>query len=717
MEQPSGAAQHPAISPNQTVRQILHPAGVAIVGASDNQEKWGGRLLHYMLRHRHAGALLPVNARGGQLMGLPAYRSLADCPGAVDLAILLVPREQVRSAIEQCVAKKVGCALCISAGFAETGAPGRAHEQALVALARAGGVRLLGPNCMGLMNAQHNLCATTAVVMGSVARLPAGAIGLASQSGALMGAMISRGVDIGAGFSCTVSVGNQSDLDINDFLDYLIDDPATDVVCLYMEAVKNGARFAALLARAAALGKPVCVVKAGRSQAGARATASHTASLAGAWPAFEAVCRRWGVYLFETIYDLLQGAQLLQRGKRAGSRGLALASGSGGGGALLADALGAHGLTLPDLCAATQAALAPVLPASHRQLPLDFGMLDHQAPPDPELSGGAVAIALDRMLADPAVGAGLVLLTTQPQQERVVAAAICVAGRSAKPLLFVQGAGNHGEPARQLLRAAGHGYFDSPHDALTVAAALAARAAPQAAAAPLPGCGVPAALPAGFLSEPDARRLLEHNAIPTTAWRFAADADAAVSAARALVAADDGGGAVAIKAVSAAIVHKSDIGCVRLGLRGDSAVRAACAAIAAAARSAGVARIDGYLVSAMWHADCELILGVRNDPDFGALVLAGAGGVLVELLRDVQLAPAPLSLAGALELLGALKIAPLLAGYRGRRVANLEAIAQLLVRLGSMALAAPGRLLELDINPLFVSGARIAAGDVRATLA
>ena len=698
------------VAPLQTVRQILHPRSVAIVGASDSEQKWGGRLLRYMLRHPHGGPLYPINARAQELMGLPAYPSLRECPGPVDLAILLVPREHVRAAVEDCVAKGVGCALCITAGFAETGAQGRADEEELVALARAGGVRLIGPNCMGLMNAHHGLCATTGVVMGTLDQLPAGGIGLASQSGALMGAMISRGVDIGAGFSATVSVGNQADLDLNDFFDYLIDDPKTDVICLYMEGVKDAPRFTALLARAAAAGKPVCIAKSGRSEAGAKAAASHTASLAGAWPAFEATCHRWGVYLFESIYDLLQGAVLLQRGKRATGRSVAIFSGSGGGGALLTDALEAHGLQLAELSETTQHAVAAVLPASHRQLPFDFGMLNHAAPPDPEVAGGSIGIALDRALHDPAVDAGILLLTTQPGQEMVVQAAISAANRSGKPLLFVQGAGNHGEIARQMLREARHGYLDSPHDALKVLQVLTRRQEPEPPTAVAPGLAVPTDLPSGFLTEPQARRLLEAAGIPTTRWRLATSAEAAVQAARELDT------AVAIKAVSARIVHKSDIGGVKLGVAGDDAVRQACADITAAAQAAGAGALDGYLVTEMWRADTELILGVQRDPDFGPLVMVGAGGVLVELLKDVQLAPAPLSHATARGMLNSLRCLPLLTGYRGRPPANLDAIADVMVRLGALA-ASGEHLHELDINPLFIAGDRIAAADARATLA
>ncbi|WP_084651800.1 acetate--CoA ligase family protein [Ottowia thiooxydans] len=699
------------VTPNQTVRQILHPTGVAIVGASGDETKWGGRLLRYMMKHQHNGPIYPINARATELLGLPAYQSVKDCPGPVDLAILLLPREHIKAALEDCVAKKVGCALCITAGFAETGPEGRAEEEELVAIARAGGVRLIGPNCMGLMNAHHNLCATTGVVMGTVEKLPAGGIGMASQSGALMGAMISRGVDVGAGFSSTISVGNQADLDLNDFFEYLIDDPMTEVITLYIEGIKDPQRFTALLERAAAVGKPVCVAKSGRSEAGARAAASHTASLAGAWPSFEATCRRWGVYLFESIYDLLQGAQMLQLGKRSTSNNVAVFSGSGGGGALLVDGLEAHGLELPHLSDATVQAVSSVLPATHRQLPFDFGMLNHQATPDPEVAGGSIGIALDRAMSDPGVGAGLLLLTTQPGQELVVKAAISAATRSNKPLAFVQGAGNHGEIARRMMREARLGYFDSLHDALKVLAVLAHRTEPQPAVKPLADSGIPKDLPSGFLTEPDARRLLEANGIPTTRWSFAVDAEAAVKAAQEI------GSAVAIKAVSAQIVHKSDIGGVRLGVQGDAAVREACQAIADAARTAGVNNLDGYLVTEMWRADAELILGIQNDPEFGPLVMVGAGGVLVELMKDVQLWPAPLSHAMARSMLDRLRSRALLTGFRGRPPANLDAIADVLVRLGSLAATSNGRLRELDINPLFVAGDRIVAADARATLA
>ncbi len=704
----------PSPSPRMSVRQWLHPRSVAIVGASEDEAKWGGRLLRYMTRHRIAGELYPVNARADTLLGHPSYASVSDCPGPVDMAILLVPSHHALAAVNDCVAKGVGCAVAITAGFAETGEAGLGQERELVAAARAGGMRLIGPNCMGLMNAHHNLAATTGVVMGQIDQLPAGGIGLASQSGALMGAMLSRGIDIGARFSTTVSVGNQCDVDQNDIFEYLIDDPLTEIVCLYLEGVKDAPRFAALLARAQAAAKPVLIAKSGRSEAGERAVRSHTASLAGAWPAFEAVCRAYGVYLFDSIFDLLHGAQMLQRPALVSAPGVAVFSGSGGGGALLVDALEPMGLPLPALSANTKERLASVLPASHRELPLDFGMLKHGATPDP-VYGQAAGTAMGRIMEDDAVGAGIVLLTTQPNMGAVAEMALTVGRNCGKPLLFVQGAGNAGQAARDIWREAGYGYVESPHDALHVIAALMRRAAtPQVqahdSALARPALPVPDTLPGGYLSEPDARCLIEAAGIPTTRWVHAENASQAVAAARSL------GGEVVVKAVSPTLVHKSDIGAVRLALQGDDAVRLACAQIDAALAANGHT-LDGYLVTEMVHAEAELILGVQNDPDFGPMVLVGAGGVLVELMKDVQLCPAPLSPAQARAMLSRLRCRPLLEGWRGRPPVDLDRLANTLVQLGQLATTLGPRLQELDINPLMIVDGRILAADARAVLA
>ncbi|MGD9942586.1 MAG: acetate--CoA ligase family protein [Burkholderiaceae bacterium] len=701
--------------PRASVREILHPRSVAIVGASDGEAKWGGRLLRHMIKFRMDGPVYPINPRAKELYGLPVFPTVSACPGPVDLAIVVLPKPHVQAAVEDCVAKGATCILTITAGYAEMGEDGARAQRKLVETARAGGARLIGPNCMGLMNTHHNLAATTCVALSSIPAWPVGGIGLASQSGGLMGAMLARGADIGAGFSTMVSAGNQADLDLNDFFEYLIDDPRSDVVCLYLESVKDAARFTALLARAAQAGKPVLITKAGRSEAGARAAQSHTASLAGAWPAFEATCRAHGAYLFETIYDLLHGAQMLQRGAFPTSRGVAVFSGSGGGGALLIDGLEAAGLESPTLTARTVEQLAPLMADSHRELPIDFGMRNKEATPDPDMPGGIVGMVLDRVMADDKVGAGALLLTTQPGMDNVAQAAIAAGTRQRKPLLFVHAAGDVGESARALLRKHGYGYVDSPHDALKVLAALIDRQAPAPVDAGLPQAvnalreRLPA-LPEGYLTEPAARRLLEAAGIATTPWREARSIDEAVAAARAL------GTPVAIKGISARIVHKSDAGVVKLNVSGDAAVREACAAIDSAARAAGVTALDGWLVTEMVRADAELILGVNTDPDFGPMLMIGAGGVLVELMHDVQLAPAPVSQAQARGMIDGLRTRALLTGFRGRPPADLARIADALYRLGLLAAALGPRLRELDVNPLLVAGGTIVAADARAVL-
>lgn len=692
------------------MHDLLHPRSVAIVGASEDESKWGGRLLRYMTRHRIEGALYPINPKGGELMGVPAFASLSDCPGPIDMAILLVPSSRALDAVRDCVVNKVKVAIAITAGFAEAGPEGELLQQRLLQEARAGGLRLFGPNCMGLMNTHHNLAATTAVSMGYLEKLPVGGIGMASQSGALMGALLARGIDVGAGFSTMVSLGNQADIDQNDIFEYLIEDPHTEIIALYMEAVKEPERFVRLLKQAQAASKPVLVVKSGRTEAGERAVQSHTASLAGAWPSFEAVCRAHGVYLFDNVFDLLNGAMVLQRGVSMTKPGLAVFSGSGGGGALFVDALDEAGLTLPDLSEQTKAHLEPIFLPAHRELPMDFGVIQPKAPADP-VYGDPVTAAIGRVMEDESIGAGIVFLTTQPGMKHIAQATAAVGLRCGKPLLFVHGASTVGEEARAYLREHNYGYVESPNDAMKLVIELWRRqcAAIQTAnpvSSTLNNLTIPAQ--SGFLTEPQARSLLESADIPLVPWHLALDADQAVRAAQ------DFGQSVVIKAVSPTLIHKSDIGAVQLNLDSEAKVREACQKIQAALQQAGHA-LEGFLVSPMLKAEAELIVGIQRDPDFGPMVMLGAGGVLVELLKDVQLCPAPLSAEQALAMLDNLRCRPLLEGWRGRKPMDKEKLVHILVQLGQLAVALP-RLAELDINPLLIVDGQPMAVDARATL-
>ena len=694
--------------PRLSIREIFNARSVAIVGASDDPSKWGGRALAIQVRHRVSARVLPVNPRAATLMGMPAYASLRDCPGPVDVAMLLVPRDRTRQALEDCIAAGVGCAVIVTAGFAELGEEGRQTEQDLVALARANGVRLIGPNCIGFLNARRNVIASTAVALAAVDRIAAGGIGMASQSGALMGMMLARGIDTGAGFSSLVSLGNQCDIDINEVFEYLIEDPDTRVVCLYIEEVRDPARFRGLLARANAAGKPVLIAKSGRSRAGQRAVMSHTASLAGEWPVFEAVCRAHGVALFENIADLLDCAMIMERGQRMSGPRVAVFSGSGGAGALLVDALEVAGIETATLSQTTRTHVAPLLPQANREIPIDFGTIIAQASPDP-VYGDEAGTLIGRVMEDDGVGAGVVMLTSQPAMDVVARAVSRVGATCSKPLVFVHAAGSTGHAAREVLRDAGYGFLESQNDVIRIMGVLrdaAGAVLSDPSHTPSSASRTPADTPSGFLNEVQARQLIEAYGLPTTQWRHARDVDAVVRA-RALFP-----GKVAIKAVSPTLVHKSDIGAVRLGIASDEDARQACAAIATAVSDAGHA-LDGFLVTAMVRPDAELILGVQRDPAFGPMVIIGAGGVLVELLRDVQMAPAPVTRAQALAMVSRLRCKPLLEGWRGAKAADLGQLADVIVRLGELA-ASDLALRELDVNPLMLVDGAVVAADARA---
>ncbi|WP_158215213.1 acetate--CoA ligase family protein [Candidimonas nitroreducens] len=694
-----------------SIREILHPRSVAILGASKDNKKWGGRLLQYMTRHRHDGKLYPINPKGGQLMGEQAYPSLAECPAEIDMAVLVLPSHHVLSAMEACARKKVRSVIILSSGFSETGEKGAALERQIMDLARASGIRVLGPNCMGVLNTQHRLAATTAITMGYVDELPVGSIGMVSQSGALMGAMLARGIDVGAGFSTMVSLGNQNDIDQNDILEYLIDDPATQVITMYIEAVKEADRFVCLLKKARQQDKPVLAVKSGRSASGGKAVMSHTASLAGAWPAFEAVCRANGVVLFDDVYDMLEGAMVLNGGARMAGPNIAVFSGSGGGGALIADSLEEAGLALPQLGDATRQKLSALIAGSEISLPIDFAAMKPGVPADPTFTSPIAAIVGNTM-ADANVNGGIVYLSTLPYMEEVALAAIEVAQAYKKPLIVVYGASSVGEKARQILKDGRQGFVNNQAGAIKILQALwncARMPAPDADAADPATPQAPIA-GSGFLPESESRKILEAYRIPTSPWRLAGSPDEVIAAWK-----DLGSVAVVVKAVSATLVHKSDVGAVRLNLKNEESLRQACLSIEQALQLAGH-RLDGFLVSTMIKTDAELIVGIQRDPVFGPLVMVGAGGILVELLKDVQLCPAPINIKQAEAMLERLRCKPMLDGWRGAAPVDKRKLAMLLVQVGSLA-HEQKHLEELDINPLIISDGDIYAVDARIIMA
>jgi len=696
------------------LHRFLNPRTVAVIGASEDSSKFGGRVLEYLLKFGFDGTVVPINLRAKTLRGLPAYPSVKASPQAIDVAIMAVPVEHAVEAVRECAEAGVKSCILITAGFAEMGEEGARRQEAVVAAARAGGMRLLGPNCLGYINPLANTALSSTLSLSEITELPRGSIGLVSQSGALMGSMIAVGEDMGAGFSRCVSVGNQSDLELSDFVEYLAEDDETHVICLYVEGFLTPQRFLAAVDRARANGKPVLMAKSGRTESGARAVQSHTASMAGSYAALRATCEAHGIVLMDDAIDMLSVAHCLTRLGPLHRGGIALFSGSGGGAALLVDALAEHGLEIAALDDATKDKLSAYLPETHRHIPVDMGAT-RQRVGQPEYRR-AIRGLMSAVMGDERVGAGVVLLTTQPDMDEVARAVIEVGTASGKPLLFVNTGGKAGAKARQVMGAAKYPSFDHPMEAVRVLASLVAEfrlrdRAPPAVLEPMHLDGVLHDLPRGLLNEAETKRLLAAAGVPVTREQVARDAEAAVRIAR------DIGFPVVLKAQARALSHKSDAGGVVLDLTSEDEVRRAFGDIANRVRSHAGLELEACVVQEMVKADAELIVGSRWDSQFGPMLLLGIGGTLVELLQDVRLVPAPITAATAASVLRSLKLAPLLQGYRGRRPVDIDAAATTIARISQLVANLGPRLVEFDANPLLISQHRAVVADARAVLA
>ncbi|MSP82970.1 MAG: CoA-binding protein [Alphaproteobacteria bacterium] len=683
------------------VGRIVDPRSVAVIGASEDPRKFGGRVLRNILHHRFAGALYPINPNRPTLLGLPAYASPKACPGPIDVAILAVPKELLLASVTECAEAGVGCTVVITSQLAETGPEGAGLQARVVDAAHAHGMRLIGPNCLGYISPYARLAINSSPAMEATA-MAEGAIGLVSQSGALMATLFNRAGSDGIGFSFCISVGNQADLEATDFVAWLADDPRTRAICVYLEGLLSPARFLTAAARALQAGKRVFLLKAGRSEAGAKAALSHTGSLAGSHQALKAAARDHGIVLADDLDAMVRAADLwVRHGSTSG--GIGVVSPSGGGGAITVDRMADFGLPLAAIAAATTAALGDHITPAQVGNPLDLGAGSHGV--GPEYARAPIAI----LGSDGNVGALLVVVTTAPMLDEFAATFGQAARDAAKPLAVVMLPGSAGDAARAVLRVEGVPTFDSLDAALrSLGLWLAAGRASLRIPPPRPH-GIPVAPPSlpahAVLTEPEVKALLTAYGVPVTRERVVASAEEALAAAQAI------GYPVALKLLNRALSHKSDVGGVVLDLGDDPALRGAFATMVDNRHFAGHA-----LVQEMAAGGTELIVGARFDPDFGALILIGFGGTLVELVGDVRVALAPLAPAEAEGQLRALKLWPILAGARGRPPADLAALAGAISRVSWLVADLGPRLSELDVNPLLAREDGVLALDGRARL-
>ena len=671
---------------------LFKPASVAIVGASRDAAKIGGLPVAFMKASGFSGALYPVNPSGEEVQGLRSYRSVTEIPGTIDLAIVSVPAPAVLPALRDCGAKGVCAAIVFSAGFAEVDDRGRALQAEIASLADQSGMRVLGPNCMGVVDFGTGLVASFhPAYREGIGR--AGRIGLVSQSGALSGLCFAMAADRGLAYSASASTGNEADVDVADCLAYLAEDAQTSVIQLYLEGCRDGRKLMAALDLARERKKPVICLKPGSTAEGAAAVASHTAALAGSDAAFDAVLRQMGAYRahsLEEFFDIAAAAAigLLPRNDRVG-----LVTVSGGIGVLMADTAVRARLEISPMPEPAQAKIRALVSFAAARNPVD---ITGHAVNDPTLIDKALEIVIEDG------GYGSVILSVGAGGRSPVRAPqlleTCTSLRKRFPKTLLCLSCLHTPEFRQKLADLGCLCVEEPVHAVRAVAALAGFR--RAFAAPRPEApGLPAAepLPPGPIDEPTVLALLSRAGIPVVPHRLARTAEDAVRAAAEL------GYPVVLKVVAPEIPHKTDVGGVALRLGSAEAVRVAFAEITARVRAARPqATLRGCLVAPMIEGAVETILGIQNDAAFGPIIALGLGGTLVEALGDLVLRVTPVSLDEARAMIGALKGRRILLGMRGAPPADIEAIAEAIVRLSQFAAAHSDDIASLDINPFAV---------------
>lgn len=686
------------------ISRLFAPRSVAVIGASAEPEKTAGRPVSYLVRHGYAGAIYPVNPRVDAIGGIRCYPDIDSLPEVPDVGLVLLGAERAHHAVRELAARGTAAAIVLASGYTETGAEGARRQADLVEA--AGGMRLLGPNTIGLVNVTDSIPLSASGAL-EMERFPAGGVGVVSQSGGILGALLSRAAARGVGLSKLVSTSNEADLDLADFIDYLADDPATQVIALYVESVRHPAKFRAAALKAAAAGKPVVAFKIGRSEAGARAAVSHTGAMAGADRMYDALFRQVGVIRAQSFSDLIDIPAALATGRVLTGRRIAVLTSTGGAGTLVSDSLGVSGFETPPPDAATADRLRALQKGDHAALdrnPIDVTLAGLQ----PDLLRGAIRA----LLASPSYNAVTVIVGSSGlAMPHLMADAIndCLPESDKPVLAYVS---PHAPEVAAALNRRGVPAFSAPEScAVAFEAMLAARkrVPDDAGAAPASPPVDTSDLPAGPLDEAAAKQLFARFGVPGVHEREVADAAQAEAAAREL------GDQVVLKILSSAIMHKSDLGGVAVGVAPEEAGGRLEVMREAVRRHTGEAP-ERFLVQEMVCGGVELILGMHRDA-LGTAILLGMGGVTAELFQDTTMRLLPpsggLTHGEALDMIHDLKTWPLLDGYRGRPKADVGALANAIVAFSAMTAAMGARLAEAEINPIFVlpAGQGVRAAD------
>ena len=699
----------------QAIHRMLNPASVAVVGATERMQ-YGGRFVRALLRASDRVKVYPVNPKYHEVMGVKCYPSVKELPEAPDVVGIVVPYSRVMSVLEDCAERGAATAVVITAGFAERGSEeGEVLQRQIRDFAHQSGVRVCGPNCIGLVNRKSNLAVTA---YSQPVEGLSGPIALVSQSGGnAFGPLLSRAGEWGVGFSYIVSTGNEADLESSDYIRYLLDDPDTKVIACFIEGFKDARKFLEVARQAQERGKPIVMIKVGRSDVGTRAARSHTAALTGSEPVHQAVFKQYGILRAEDYDELIHMSHLLAFSPAPPADGVAVISHSGGISSLVADKCGEVGLDLPDLNEETRSALDEVLKG--------FGWAANPA----DVTGHAnndetLPRILELMINQPHIGALTVASGLGENQARHV---VELRKSASKPVSFLWTGGRSTSAGLKILRDANVPVFYQPGEMaralksmfeyhrrreqfLNRGPGLAAVMSSQQQ----DELGRLSSLGRQTLTEHETKELLACWGIPVTVERRAVTLEEAAVAAREV------GYPVVLKVESPDILHKTDAGLVRVGIENDKSLRAAYDEIMSGAQiQFPSADVQGVLVQEMVKGGAEVIVGVSRDSQFGPVILFGIGGVLVEVYEDVALRVCPITEGDAQEMIQEVKGAKILQGYRGQPPADMCALIDVLMRVSNLATSLEDRLVELDINPLVVlpAGQGAKALDALAVLA
>ncbi len=674
---------------------LFSPTGIAIYGASDDVTKIGGRPLQFLLKYGYKGAIYPINRKAATIQGLPAYPNVAATPEAPELAVIAVPPDSVPDAVRDCAARGVRAAVILSAGFSEMGEAGTKLQLEIGNIARATGMRVVGPNCLGSIGVADKAIATFSVALEAMMPAP-GPVGIVSQSGNLGSYTMRMAAERGMGISRFLTTGNECDVDIADAIASLARDPATSVILCCMETCRDGAKLRRAMELAREAGKPLVVLKVGVSDAGSEAAASHTGALAGSDAVFDVVLKNGGAIRVPSIEQLLEvGHAISVVGKARAPKGnrVALLTASGGFGVLLADAASAQGLDLPKLAQHTQERILASVPFAAPSNPVD---MTAQVSSRPEV----LAKVLSAVAEDGNVDAMILQSANafnMPRLREVFMTALEQV-RKEQPQRLIMLCCHAPADVKLRLNALGIPAVDGIDAVCATLAALvrvgASSAAPSSAMTlagnePLPE--------SAFANEAGGKAVLAAAGLPVLQERVARTVDEAVSSAHEI------GFPIVLKIVSPDIAHKTEVGGVVVGVKSEAQLRSDYAAMLSRVKEkAPSARIDGVLVAQMAIGGTELILGTKTDPAFGPVVMVGLGGIFAEVMKDVALQTAPVDEATATAMLRSLKTFSLLDGARGRPKADVAAAAKAVAALSRFAARHADSVAEIDVNPLLV---------------